>query len=49
MDKLKTKMEGRNLKFSIKTVSEKTGKKAMSKMQKKKRLDISLATYIQLI
>ena len=29
-------MSGKNLKFTLKTVSEKTVKKAMSKMQKKK-------------
>ena len=36
--KVKTKMEGQNLSFKIKTVTEKTVKKGMNKMQKKKSL-----------
>ena len=35
LEKLKKKMEGKNLKFSLKPVSEKTVKKAMDKMKKK--------------
>ena len=35
LEKLKKKMEGKNLKFSLKPVSEKTVKKAMDQMKKK--------------
>ena len=36
LEKLKKKMEGKNLKFSLKTVTKKTVKKAVDKMKKKK-------------
>ena len=36
LEKLKKKLEKKNLKFSLKTVSEEVVKKAMNKMKKKK-------------
>ena len=39
LEKLKSKMEGRNLTFTLKTVTERCVKKVMNEMRKKKMLE----------